>query len=310
MAAIKELAAKKGRTPTLRELDNAYGMSKNHIQLLFGTFTEALAACGLSRQDKSRPITTMQLFESWAALVRLTGRLPTRWQFHAGSEYDPQTMVSRFGPWQRIPATMLKIIQQEKLEASWGDVAELIRNSGATVVELAYPSALHPAWQPNGMPNQTPKQTPNGMPNIINEPQNEMGDKAQNGTPENTPTDLPGPQEEWEDAQAVYGIPINHPAMTYAPTNEAGVSILFGAMARELGFVIMRSQTGFPDVEAMRLMKNGRMKRELVELEYLSGNFRRHAHDAKRCGLIVCWEHNWPECPVEVIELRKFFKIG
>jgi hypothetical protein len=20
--------------------------------------------------------------------------------------------------------------------------------------------------------------------------------------------------------------------------------------------------------------------------------------------VIVCWEHNWPECPIEVIELR------
>jgi hypothetical protein len=20
--------------------------------------------------------------------------------------------------------------------------------------------------------------------------------------------------------------------------------------------------------------------------------------------VIVCWEHNWPECPVEVLELR------
>ncbi len=121
------------------------------------------------------------------------------------------------------------------------------------------------------------------------------------------PMETPEPGEEAKEPEPMYGIPINHPAMTYAPTNEAGVSILFGAMARELGFAIMRSQTGFPDVEAMRLLQNGRMKRELIELEYLSGNFRRHAHDARRCGLIVCWEHNWPECPVEVIELRRFF---
>ena len=23
-----------------------------------------------------------------------------------------------------------------------------------------------------------------------------------------------------------------------------------------------------------------------------------------KCDLIVCWEHNWPECPLEVIELK------
>jgi hypothetical protein len=22
------------------------------------------------------------------------------------------------------------------------------------------------------------------------------------------------------------------------------------------------------------------------------------------CDMIVCWEHNWPECPLEVIELK------
>jgi len=27
-------------------------------------------------------------------------------------------------------------------------------------------------------------------------------------------------------------------------------------------------------------------------------------HDPAACDLIVCWEHNWPECPLEVIELR------
>ena len=25
------------------------------------------------------------------------------------------------------------------------------------------------------------------------------------------------------------------------------------------------------------------------------------------CELIVCWKHNWKECPLEVIELRKVF---
>ena len=31
----------------------------------------------------------------------------------------------------------------------------------------------------------------------------------------------------------------------------------------------------------------------------------RHMHDPNGCDIIVCWEHNWPECPLEVIELKK-----
>jgi len=40
--------------------------------------------------------------------------------------------------------------------------------------------------------------------------------------------------------------------LTYAPTNEAGVIFLFGAMARELGFAVTLVQAEFPDCEAMR----------------------------------------------------------
>ena len=35
-----------------------------------------------------------------------------------------------------------------------------------------------------------------------------------------------------------------------------------------------------------------------------SGNFLRHAHEPTGCDLIVCWEHNWPESPLEVVELK------
>jgi hypothetical protein len=42
-----------------------------------------------------------------------------------------------------------------------------------------------------------------------------------------------------------------------------------------------------------------------IEIEHESRNFLRHGHDPKGCDLIVCWEHNWEECPLEVVELRK-----
>jgi hypothetical protein len=42
-----------------------------------------------------------------------------------------------------------------------------------------------------------------------------------------------------------------------------------------------------------------------IEFEYESRNFLRHMHDPAKCDIIVCWEHNWPECPLEVIELKK-----
>jgi len=41
-----------------------------------------------------------------------------------------------------------------------------------------------------------------------------------------------------------------------------------------------------------------------IEFEKESRNFLKHGHDPNGCDLIVCWEHNWPECPVEVLALR------
>jgi hypothetical protein len=29
--------------------------------------------------------------------------------------------------------------------------------------------------------------------------------------------------------------------------------------------------------------------------------------DVNGCDMIICWKHNWPECPLEVVELSKLF---
>jgi hypothetical protein len=89
------------------------------------------------------------------------------------------------------------------------------------------------------------------------------------------------------------------------PTNEQGVFFLFACMAYDMGFLVLRLQAGFPDCEAFRKVGQDRLQRVKVELEYESRNFLRHGHNVNDADIIVCWEHNWPECPVEVIELKK-----
>jgi Homing endonuclease associated repeat len=104
--------------------------------------------------------------------------------------------------------------------------------------------------------------------------------------------------------QPAYGRPLPHAPLSYAPTNEAGVVLLFGSVARELGFVILRTQAGFPDCEALRELEPNRWQKVRIEFEYESYNFFEHMHPAQDCDLIVCWNHNWPDCPVEVLELQ------
>jgi hypothetical protein len=121
-----------------------------------------------------------------------------------------------------------------------------------------------------------------------------------------TPDYCPTEPKSGSPGTPVYGPVIHAPGLgfIFGPTNENGVLCLFGAMAEKLGFKIARIQTGFPDCEAMRVLKGGRLKPVKIEFEYESRNFYAHMHDPKGCDLIVCWEHNWPDCPLEVIELK------
>jgi len=107
-----------------------------------------------------------------------------------------------------------------------------------------------------------------------------------------------------------YGEPIDFRGLRHAPTNELGVVYLFGMVADEMGFLVEALHTAYPDCEAKRIIKGSgkRCQRVRIEFEYRSSNFIEHGHDTKLCDMIVCWEHDWPECPLEVIELRKIIQ--
>ena len=90
----------------------------------------------------------------------------------------------------------------------------------------------------------------------------------------------------------------------YAPTNEQGVVFLFGAMAADLGYAVETLGVRFPDCRAKFHLSGGGWRDLRIELEYKASNFLLHGHDPKGCDLIVCWENDWPECPVPVVELK------
>jgi hypothetical protein len=108
----------------------------------------------------------------------------------------------------------------------------------------------------------------------------------------------------------VYGPPLGPASITNGPVNESGVIFLFGMLAARLGFVVMRIQAEFPDCEAMREVEPGRWQRVRIEFEFESRRFLAHKHGAKDCDVIVCWLHNWAECPghLEVIELQSVIR--
>jgi Homing endonuclease associated repeat len=105
-------------------------------------------------------------------------------------------------------------------------------------------------------------------------------------------------------AGKIYGEFLNFRGLQHAPVNEQGVVFLFGMVAHELGYVVESVQTGYPDCDAKRRVGRDRWERVRIEFEYSSRSFRDHGHDPDGCDLVVCWEHDWPDCPLEVLELR------
>ena len=81
-------------------------------------------------------------------------------------------------------------------------------------------------------------------------------------------------------------------------------------ISRELGFLIESIRTDYPDCEGKRCVdtKKQRWEHVLIEFEYQSGNFLEHGHNLESCDLIVCWIHNWEDCPIEVLELKSVIK--
>jgi hypothetical protein len=105
----------------------------------------------------------------------------------------------------------------------------------------------------------------------------------------------------------VMGEPFDRSPMTNAPVNELGVMVLFGMVAAGLGLQVESVQGKFPDCVARRQVAPGKWQYLRIEFEYESRNFKLHGHDPKGCDMIVCWRHNWKECPaeIEVVELSR-----
>jgi predicted transport protein len=107
--------------------------------------------------------------------------------------------------------------------------------------------------------------------------------------------------------RSVVGDLINFRGLVYSPMNENGVVFLFGKVAGDLYMYVEEIKPGFPDCVARRFSGKG-WERVLIEFEYRSSHFKDHGHDPAGCDIIVCWEHDWLDCPIEVVELRDRIK--
>lgn len=92
--------------------------------------------------------------------------------------------------------------------------------------------------------------------------------------------------------------------IVYEPINEQGVILLFAALGHDLGFMIEGIRSSFPDALLRRRNSKGRWNSCRAEFEYKSSSFKAHKHNPSQCDIVIYWEHDWADCPLEVLCLK------
>ncbi|HEY2393171.1 MAG TPA: hypothetical protein VGK22_18490 [Candidatus Angelobacter sp.] len=284
---IKECAATLGYAPSLPELEKRTGMRKWNLYKYFPSYQYALRICELRRRGGGHSLATGDRFVTWAQVVRTLKKVPSAREYEEHSKQDKRVMLRWVGVWSHTPQRMLEYIQLERLESEWKDVYEVIlKHFDPRRRDEKY--IAEPLVRPSEETRQVHSEAHSEGPFEASFGQMERPDCRGLAMPD----------------KPVYGRPLLRAPLNCAPINELGVVFLFGAVARELGFMVTRLQAAFPDCEAFRQVEPDRWQKVLIEFEFESRNFLAHGHDIEDCDLIVCWRHNWEGCPMEVIELR------
>jgi len=266
-----------------------------------------------------------QILDSIGAIARGFGRPPTRSEFVALAKISEYSVSQCFPSWNDAvrsaglyPNTLNVRLEDSELLKDWG---ETVRTNRAIPVRRAYrregkydPRTLERRFGPwSSLPEvflNFAKDNPEWADVLALLPAPVV--KQEHGS--NNGPASPIPPNKTRHAplkdRATYGNPTRFRGLRHEPVNEQGVVLLFGMLAKELGYVIEAVQTGFPDCEAMRQITPERWQRVHIEFEFESRNFRDHGHPAGGCDVIVCWRHNWAECPeeIEVVELSNVIK--
>jgi len=271
LAGIKKCARKLRRTPTVAEIQRMTGISDYKIRKHFVNVTQALHRAGLEVRGVGHPVDTLALLQDWGHVTRKLGKPPSFMDYRREGQYGVNSILTRCGAWSRVGERFQAEMARRKSEKEWADVLAIIAQwKGSTTAEG----------------------------------RRKMLDRRPS---ERVVHDEPQPGRKFISGRMMYGPPSKIPGLRNEPTNEAGVTYVFGRVAEKLGFEVERIQTAFPDCEALREVAQDKWQRVKIEFEYTSRNFLDHKHPPKGCDLIVCWIHNWPECPkhLEVIELRR-----
>jgi len=279
IAAIRALAKELGTNQIPRhQFMRHTGLSERSVAKIFGSYNGLVEAAGLDPYrfpSSDQPIySDDQILAEIVRVLRMPDSKMTRIFFEQQGSMSSSVCERRFGGWLNA----LKSAQQ--LLDPITDKELIDRMAEYTTPRISHVRPMRSS------PNDEVKE---GSQDFI-EPS----------------TEPLGHQFIETDTANIYGDFINFRGLQHAPVNEQGVVFLFGMICRELGYVVEIVKPGFPDCEAKRIIrgKQGKWQRVRIEFEFTARSFKTHGHDPDLCDVIVCWENNWPDCPLEVLELR------
>ncbi|MBI4496373.1 MAG: hypothetical protein HY689_00510 [Chloroflexi bacterium] len=268
---IRRVARELGVTTlSRRQFQRNSTISLKKVERYFLTWNKAIEGAGLIPTPSfvNRKLSENDLLEDLDRVARQLGRFPTENEYSHYGNYSAATYQKRrWGKWSNV----------KQIYNAWVNGESI-----ALPQEVKLPPAVQ---ETKPLVAETVHQTTN---------QERALEPVQT-------RQMAGPRRRSE-----YGEPIDFRGLRHAPINEQGVVYLFGMISRELGFLVEAIQQGFPDCEAKREIRGqrGRWESVRIEFEFRSSTFKAHGHDPDGCDLIVCWEHDWPNCPAEVLELK------
>ena len=299
-----------GRPPSRSEFISISGISEHQVAQFFPTWNDAVRAAGLVPHTLNVRLEDHELLEDWGRAVRRNRKSPARRTYRHLGKFDHRTFERRFGSWSKLPEVFRSFARGKP---EWADVLALLPAKKSSPRRLPKPaltalsSVILPA--PSAVEGSVGKD-----PVAINTQRKTVQNTAISAPSDNhlasnrqPPSSSPSGKVRYPPlhGRPSYGQPMDFRGLRHEPVNEQGVVLLFGMVAKELGYIVEAVQSGFPDCEAKRQIAPQRWQRVHIEFEFESRNFRDHGHPLAGCDVIVCWRHNWPGCPprIEVLEL-------
>ena len=313
--SLAAIARDFGRAPSRSEFISLSGISEAQISRFFPTWTDVVRAAGFQPYTVNTRLRDRELLADWAYAVRRTGKTPARRAYLHLGQYDPRTF-RRFGPWSKLPEVFRKFARGKP---EWADVVALLPRPARKRLPKRKPNPPSDPV-PSGSASEASNPAPNPpldsvIPSVARDPGVIATQRkpVQNASVPTSPNNTHAPTRHSPgkvryphlDGRPTYGQPMDFRGLRHEPVNEQGVVLLFGMVAKELGYTVEAVQSGFPDCEAKRQIAPQRWQRVHLEFEFESRNFRDHGHPLTGCDVIVCWRHNWPACPahIEILEL-------